>query len=77
MTGEFIAELRTIYTGGVTDIGKRFINLCNGDSFFTTEDQLSTDSLPIDDKKWAQNASTHLKSHPSQNNPLTTTTDRP
>ena len=35
----------------------RFVNLCNGDSCFATEDAWSGDSLPIDDKMWAQNVS--------------------
>ncbi|KAH6663510.1 hypothetical protein B0J14DRAFT_257906 [Halenospora varia] len=33
----------------------RYINLCDQDALFATEDPKPSDHLPIDDKKWAQN----------------------
>lgn len=38
-----------------TNLYLRFINLCNGDAIFATEDPRVEDLLPIEDSRWFQN----------------------
>lgn len=41
-----------------TNFCSRFVNLCNGDALFATEEPRVEDLLPIEDARWFENVRT-------------------
>lgn len=47
-----------------TNFYSRFVNLCNGDALFATEEPRVEDLLPIEDAKWFENVRSSMFSFP-------------